>query len=69
MNLAAILSETSKSSAFWDMGVNSNLKWLPLCSPTEAGELDGTSLWADIESTEARLSLYLTQDPGPLLSC
>ena len=24
--------------AFWDMGVNSNLKWLPLFSPDEAGE-------------------------------
>ena len=72
VNLAAILSETSKSSAFWDMCVNSNLKWLPLCSPNEAGELDGTSQWADIESTEALtpcLSLYVTQDPGPLLSC
>ena len=26
------------------MGVNSNLKWLPLFSPDEAGESDGTSL-------------------------
>ena len=39
-----ILPETSKSSAFWDMGVNSNLKWSPLSSPDEAGESNGTSL-------------------------
>ena len=39
-----ILPETSKSSAFWDMGVNSHLKWLPMFSPDEAGESDGTSL-------------------------
>ena len=31
----------AKSSAFWDMGVNSNLKWL---SPDEAGESVSTSL-------------------------
>ena len=30
---------TSKSSAFWDMGVDSHLKWLLLFSPNEAGEL------------------------------
>ena len=39
-----ILPETSKRSAFWDMGVNSNLKWLPLFSPDEVGESGGTSL-------------------------
>ena len=33
------LPETSKSSAFWDMGVDSHLKWLLLFSPNEAGEL------------------------------
>ena len=33
-----ILPETSKNSAFWDMGVNSHLKWLLLFSPYEAGE-------------------------------
>ena len=32
-----ILPKISKSSAFWDMGVNSSLKWLPLFSPDEAG--------------------------------
>ncbi len=39
-----ILPETSKSSAFWDMVVNSHLKWLLLFSPNEAGELDDASL-------------------------
>ena len=39
-----ILPETSKSSAFWDMGVDSHLKWLLLFSPDEACESDGTSL-------------------------
>ena len=43
-NFREILPETSKSSAFWDMGVNSTLKWLPLFSPDEASGLDGTSL-------------------------
>ena len=28
VNFGDILPETSKSSAFWDMGVNSNIKWL-----------------------------------------
>ena len=32
-----MLPETSKSSAFWDMGVNYHLKWLLLFSPYEAG--------------------------------
>ena len=32
------LPETSKGSAFWDMGVNSQLKLLLLFSPYEAGE-------------------------------
>ena len=32
-----MLPETSKSSAFWDMGVNSHLKWL-FFSPYEVGE-------------------------------
>ena len=44
VNFEDILPETSKSSAFWDMGVNSNLKWLTLFSPDEAGKSDGTSL-------------------------
>ena len=39
-----ILPESSKSSAFWDMGWSSYLKWLPLFSPSVADELDGTSL-------------------------
>ena len=41
VNLRDILAETSKSSVFWDMSVNSNLKWF---SPDEAGEWDGTGL-------------------------
>ena len=32
-----ILPGTSKSSAFWDMGVESHLKWLLLFSPDEVG--------------------------------
>ena len=38
VNFGDILPDTSKSSAFWDMGVNSDLKWLPLFSPDGAGE-------------------------------
>ena len=38
VNFGDILPETSKSSAFWDLGVDSHLKWLPLFSPDEAGE-------------------------------
>ena len=38
VNFGDILPETSKSSGFWDMGVNSHLKWLLLFSPYEAGE-------------------------------
>ena len=34
--LGSILPETSKSSAFWDMGVDSHLKWLLLFSPDVA---------------------------------
>ena len=37
-NFGDILPKTSKSSAFWDMGVDSHLKWLLLFSPDEAGE-------------------------------
>ena len=33
-----MLPSTSKSSAFWDVGVDSHLKWLLLFSPDEAGE-------------------------------
>ena len=39
VNFGDILLETSKNSAFWDMGVDSHLKWLLLFSPDEAGEL------------------------------
>ena len=39
VNFGDILPETSKSSAFWDMGVDSHLKKLLLFSPYEAGEL------------------------------
>ena len=38
VNFWHILPETSKSSAFWDMGVNFHLKWLLLFSPYKAGE-------------------------------
>ena len=44
VNFGHILPESSKSSAFWDMDVNSNLKWLLLFSPDEVGEVIGTSL-------------------------
>ena len=43
VNFWEILPETSKSSAFWGMGWNSNLKWLPLFSPNKAGESEDTS--------------------------
>ena len=38
VNFGDILPETSKSSAFWDMGVDSHLKWLLLFSPNELDE-------------------------------
>ena len=37
INFGDILPETNKNSAFWDMGVSSNLKWLSLFRPGEAG--------------------------------
>ena len=43
VNFGDILPETSKSSAFLDMGVTFNLKRLPPFSCDEAGESDGTS--------------------------
>ena len=41
VNFGDILPETSKSSAFWDIVVDSHLKWLLFFSPipNEAGEL------------------------------
>ena len=42
VNFGDILPETSKSSAFWDMGVDSHLKWLLMFSPNV--NWDGTSL-------------------------
>ena len=33
INFGDILPETSKTSSFWDMGVDSHLKWLLLFSP------------------------------------
>ena len=45
VNFGDIFPETSKSSAFWDIGVPSHLKWLPFFSPDEPGESDSTSLW------------------------
>ena len=44
VNFGDILPETSKSSAFWDMGVDSHLKWLLLFSPNERTSRDGTRL-------------------------
>ena len=38
VKFGGMLPKNSKSSAFWDMGVNSHLKWLLLFSPDEAGE-------------------------------
>ena len=38
VNFGDILPETSKSSSFWDMGVDSHLKCMLLFSPNEAGE-------------------------------
>ena len=47
VNFGDILPETSKSSAFWDMGVDSHLKWLLLFSPLgpmKRASWDGTNL-------------------------
>ena len=53
-----ILLETSKSSAFWDMGVNSNLKWLPLFSPDAMGKADGISLSSNIPHQGMEVIVY-----------
>ena len=47
VNFGHILPETSKSSVFWDMGVDSHLKWLLLFSPNELASWDGTSLTSE----------------------
>ena len=47
VNFGDILPETSKSSAFWDMGVDSHLKWLLLFSPNV--NWDDTSLVGGME--------------------
>ena len=39
VNFGDILPETSENSAFWDMSVDSHLKWLVLFRSKEAGEL------------------------------
>ena len=54
VNFGDILPETSKSSAFWDIGLNSNLKWLPLFSPNEAGKSDGTcqQVWGPLQEVK-----------------
>ena len=44
VNFGHTLPETSKRSAFWDMGVDSHLKWLLLFSPNELASWDGTSI-------------------------
>ena len=44
VKLGDMLPETSKSSALWDIGVNSHVKWLLLFSLDEAGESDDTNL-------------------------
>ena len=44
VNFGHVLPENSKSSAFWDMGVDSHLKWLLLFSPNEFASWDSTSL-------------------------
>ena len=38
VNFGDMLPETIKSSEFWDLGVDSHLKWLLLFSSDEAGE-------------------------------
>ena len=64
VNFGHILPETSKSSAFWDRGVDSHLKWLLLFSPNE---LDGTSLLENNATINAIHILYhkTGQVPSP----
>ena len=54
VNFGDILSETSKSSALWDMGVDSHLKWMLLFSPNV--NWDGTSLVYIVARETAPLS-------------
>ena len=42
VNFGHILPETSKSHAFWDMGLDSHLKGLLLFSPNDLASSDGT---------------------------
>ena len=44
VNFGALLPETCKSGAFWDMVVNSHLRWLLLFRPDEPSQSDGTNL-------------------------
>ena len=69
VNLGPILPETSKSSAFWDMGGNYNLKWLPLFSPDEACESDGTSLTPLMTSPLCCNTSFLRCHPYTILHC
>ena len=50
VNFGDILSETSKSSAFWDIGVDSHLKWLLLFSPKEVAGGGGGGGGGDLVS-------------------
>ena len=44
VNIRDILLETSKSSAFWDMGWKHSLRWLLLFTPNEVHEWESTSV-------------------------
>ena len=58
VNFGDILLETSKSSAFWDMGVNSNLKWCP-CSVL----MERTSRTAPVYAGDWPLNNMLGEGP------
>ena len=61
VNFWDILPETSKCSAFWDMGVDSHLKWPLLFSPNEAGELGWHQSRCESDlCTEALTHYFLT---------
>ena len=54
VKLGDTLPETSKSSAFWDMGVKSHLTWLLLFSPDVALANRTAAVYMAVEARKPR---------------
>ena len=63
VNFGDILPETCKSSAFWDMGVDSHIKWLLLFSPNEGASWDSLCIDQLLETPGGRYP-NLPASPG-----